>query len=107
MHRGLKALTITVLFASAAACFAAAERHIILDDCVVSGCSNEYCADARSMATAGASACINTPQAACYASFGECKRQPDQKCGWTPSVALATCIAHPPAEPGSKPPTIN
>jgi hypothetical protein len=101
MRRGLKALTITILLTSAAASFAAAERHIILDDCVVSGCSNELCTDGKARLVA--SACIARPENACYQTYGECKRQPNHQCGWTPSLALATCIAHPPAEPGTKP----
>lgn len=102
MRLPLKGIFLSIMLASAAPSFGAAERHIILDDCVVSGCNNELCTDAK--ASPVASNCAVSSQSICYATYGECKRQLDSKCGWTPSIALAACVAHPPIEPGSTPP---
>ena len=92
MHRGLKAFTITILLASAAASFAAAERHIVIDDCVVSGCQNEHCSAPGDATTP--TSCMDTDAPHCYELAGECKRQPDNKCSWTPSQALDKCLLH-------------
>ena len=91
MQRGLKALLLSTLLVAAAACFAAAtERHIILDGCRVE-CNWDCDEDSRA-----AIECRAILPNLCYQTYGECKRQPDGKCGWTPTLALATCIAHPP-----------
>ena len=94
------------MLAFAAPSFAATERHIVLDDCVVMGCANEICTDVKTAAEEGASACAaNHPAVSqCYNAHGECLRQADGKCGWKPSAALAACIANPPVEPGSQAP---
>ncbi len=100
MIRGLNALLLVTLLALAAPSFAAAERHILLDDCVVAGCSNETCVDVKHLSEPNARACIVKPERSCYTNLGECKRQPTGQCGWTPSAALAQCVAKPPSEPG-------
>ena len=81
---------------------AAAERHLVLDDCVVGGCANELCVEAS--AGPVASTCMYALHYACYPMLGECKRQPDGACGWTQTEALKACIANPPGMPGSKAP---
>ncbi len=105
---GLFAKSIAgVMILMALASFAhAAERHLVLDDCVVVGCANQLCVEASAPPSPAASLCEHGAPYSCYATLGECKRQPDGACGWTQTDGLKVCLAHPPAEPGSKAPKV-
>jgi len=61
--------------------------------CYRGGCSGEVCSDVEAIS----SACIWKPEYACYRTAA-CGRQPDGKCGWTPSAALTSCLANPPQD---------
>lgn len=62
------------------------------EPCFTGGCSGQLCSDQEGLN----STCEFRPEYACYAT-AECARQPDGACGWTPSDALTTCLADPPA----------
>lgn len=62
--------------------------------CVRGGCSGQLCVDEGD---GGVSTCEYRPEYACYRD-AICARQPSGACGWTPSPALAACLASPPAE---------
>ena len=96
MYSGLKAILLTAKLAFAAPSLSAVERHILLDDCVVSGCSNQLCIEA---ATAPAPIPLICQAYPSYSTFGECKRQPSGQCGWTPTAALAACMLRTSAQP--------
>jgi hypothetical protein len=55
--------------------------------CVVTGCSNELCAD-----EARVSSCIWKDEYACYQG-ATCERQADGACGWTATEELDSCLA--------------
>lgn len=59
--------------------------------CFVGGCSQEICSEDPG----AVSTCEWRPEYACYRS-AECARQDDGACGWTPTDALAACLADPP-----------
>jgi eight-cysteine-cluster-containing protein len=63
------------------------------DGCVIGGCSGEVCGEA-SDAGGIVSSCIYRAAYACYKT-ASCARQQNGKCGWTPTPALAACLAHP------------
>jgi hypothetical protein len=63
-------------------------------DCVIGGCSAQLCGERGSELISN---CIYKPEYACYNKYSACERQGDGKCGWTPTPALAQCIANPPA----------
>ena len=54
--------------------------------CVVSGCSNEVCAEKQLD-----SACVFEPEYACYKT-AICERQPSGECGWTKTEELKECL---------------
>ena len=56
--------------------------------CFTSGCSGQVCADHSVITT-----CEFRPEYACYHA-ATCERQADGQCGFTPSAALATCLAN-------------
>ncbi|MBK9072752.1 MAG: hypothetical protein IPL79_17385 [Myxococcales bacterium] len=55
--------------------------------CMVTGCSNQVCADEQVMTT-----CEYLEEYACYAE-AECKRQEDGQCGFTQTPDLEACLA--------------
>lgn len=57
-----------------------------LPECRKTGCSSHICAD-EDIATT----CEFLPEYACYAD-GECERQPDGQCGFTPTETLSSCL---------------
>jgi hypothetical protein len=61
-------------------------------DCYVGGCSAELCTDDPG----AVSTCIYKPEFECFRS-AVCERQPDLRCGWTPTPELEQCLANPPA----------
>jgi hypothetical protein len=61
-------------------------------DCYVGGCSSELCTDDPD----ALSPCIFKPENECFRS-ATCERQPDLRCGWTPTDELRECLANPPA----------
>jgi hypothetical protein len=56
------------------------------DECIITGCSSEVCADEEV-----SSVCVVLPEYACYV-HSSCERQPDGACGWTPTPALEECL---------------
>lgn len=71
--------------------YSAAETAAARDGCVITGCSGQLCADEEMFST-----CEFRPEYSCYKT-ATCERQADGTCGWTPTDALATCLANPPA----------
>ncbi len=63
-------------------------------DCVIGGCSAQLCGERGNDLI---STCIYKAEYACYKKNSACERQPDGKCGWTPTPQLARCLANPPA----------
>lgn len=62
------------------------------DNCVIAGCSNELCVD-KSIAGDLASICIYSEEFACYTKANTtCEMQPDNKCGWTQTPELKSCL---------------
>ncbi len=61
-------------------------------DCYVGGCSSELCTDDPD----AVSTCIYKPENECFRN-ATCERQPDLRCGWTPTPELQACLANPPA----------
>jgi hypothetical protein len=57
--------------------------------CAKQGCSGQICADHSVITT-----CEFRPEYACYQA-ATCARQANGQCGWTPSAALTSCLAHP------------
>ena len=55
-------------------------------ECKRTGCSGQICADQDMIST-----CEYRPEYACYQS-ATCERQPDGKCGWTPTAELTSCL---------------
>ena len=55
--------------------------------CVISGCSDEVCADQPEF-----SPCIWRAAYVCYRD-AVCAPQPDGACGWTPTQELTSCLA--------------
>ncbi|HEU4409349.1 MAG TPA: protease complex subunit PrcB family protein [Polyangiaceae bacterium] len=56
--------------------------------CVVSGCSNQVCADEPVVTT-----CEWRPEYACFGQFGVCERDAAGACGWRATPELASCLA--------------
>jgi hypothetical protein len=56
-------------------------------NCFKTGCSGHVCADQDVITT-----CEFRPEYACYQA-ATCERQPDGRCGFTPSPALSACLA--------------
>ena len=59
----------------------------LVPPCVVTGCSNQVCADEHVMTT-----CEYREEYACFAE-AECKRQEDGQCGFTQTPDLEACLA--------------
>ena len=57
-------------------------------ECFVGGCSSEVCSDRAGVV----STCIYKPEFACYKN-ATCKRQSDNKCGWSQTTELKKCVA--------------
>jgi hypothetical protein len=70
--------------------------HVAVTDdpsaCYVGGCSSEICSDDPE----AVSTCEFRPEYECYRA-ATCARQPDLRCGWTPTPELRECLANPPA----------
>lgn len=60
--------------------------------CFVGGCSSEICSDKKDVV----SSCIYKAEFACYKT-AKCERQPSGQCAFTPTSALNSCLANPPA----------
>lgn len=56
------------------------------DDCKITGCSGQICADDEVMTT-----CEFRQEYACYKN-AKCERQSDGKCGWTQTSELTKCL---------------
>ncbi len=54
--------------------------------CKPTGCSGQICSDEAKI-----SDCLYLPEYACYKT-ARCERQSDGACGWTPTVALKSCL---------------
>jgi hypothetical protein len=65
------------------------------DPCVVTGCSNQLCAEEETPST-----CEWTDEYACYQDHGICERDAAGVCGWRQTEELLACIEDPrtPAE---------
>jgi len=61
-------------------------KGVTADGCRRTGCSGQICADEEM-----ASTCEYREEYACYKDAA-CERQPDGKCGWTPTESLRLCI---------------
>lgn len=57
------------------------------EPCFVGGCSGQVCSDQAGVITT----CEWRPEYACYRT-ATCERQPDGKCGWTPTPELEACL---------------
>lgn len=57
-----------------------------VNDCIVSGCSRQVCADRQVMTL-----CDYRAEYACYRD-ASCERQEDGACGWTQTDALRACL---------------
>jgi hypothetical protein len=60
------------------------------DGCMIGGCSGQLCVEAAQGAVS--STCEFRPAYACYGRHSQCKRQPDGRCGWTPTAELNACL---------------
>ena len=56
------------------------------NDCIVTGCSGQVCADHEVVTT-----CEFRPEYGCYGA-AMCERQNNGECGWTPTVELINCL---------------
>jgi len=56
--------------------------------CFAAGCSGQVCSEDPDVITI----CDMRPEYACLQAHGDCARQPDGECGWTPSPALSECL---------------
>jgi len=54
--------------------------------CMVTGCSGQVCAEKELITT-----CEYRPEYACFKT-ATCERQPNGRCGWTPTAELKTCL---------------
>lgn len=61
-------------------------------ECQVGGCSGQVCHEAGDPVF---TTCEWRPEYACYQTYGQCERQPDDTCGWTPTAELQACLADP------------
>lgn len=61
-------------------------KGITADGCRRTGCSGQICADEEMVST-----CEYREEYACYKDAA-CERQPDGKCGWTPTESLRLCV---------------
>src|SRR5690606_5447874 len=69
--------------------------------CARAGCSGQLCVpvdEAEDIVTT----CEYQAAYGCYRE-ATCAAQPDGRCGWTPTPALTSCLADPPAEDGDLP----
>lgn len=67
--------------------------------CKVAGCSGQLCIEAIET-DEGVTTCEFKAEYACYRS-ATCARQPNGRCGWTPTQELAQCLQNPPAVDGN------
>lgn len=58
--------------------------------CYIGGCSSQLCTDAPD----ALSTCEYKPEYSCYKS-ATCERQSNGACGWTETIELTSCLAHP------------
>ena len=63
------------------------KKGVAKDGCVISGCSNQICADKGVM-----SSCEYKPKYECYRT-ATCERQDNGNCGWTKDKQLKTCLS--------------
>lgn len=59
---------------------------LVSTPCIVTGCSNQVCADQEVTTT-----CDFNPAYVCY-SKAVCERQSNSQCGWTETIDLKTCL---------------
>lgn len=62
-------------------------QAVAKDGCVITGCSSHVCSNREVETT-----CIYNPEYECYKT-AECKRQQDNRCGWTQTSELLNCIS--------------
>ena len=88
MHRLICLLFPFLLFTSACDGRDAGQFQPIQtqDGCYISGCSGQLCADEPQ-----ASTCEWLDSYACYQD-ATCARQPNDRCGWTPTETLTRCL---------------
>ncbi len=63
------------------------KQGVAEDGCVISGCSNQICADKGVIST-----CEYKPHYECYRS-ATCERQDNGNCGWTKDEQLKSCLS--------------
>lgn len=61
-------------------------KGVTADGCHRTGCSGQICADEETVST-----CEYREEYGCYQGAA-CERQPDGKCGWTPTESLRLCV---------------
>lgn len=76
----------------------ASSTPISANGCAVAGCSSQLCVSADEASTI-ITTCEFREEYACYKD-ATCEPQADRTCGWTQSVELKKCLAHPPAIEG-------
>lgn len=59
--------------------------------CVIGGCSGELCVHESEVENI-ASACVWSSEFDCYAYYGICKMQENDRCGWEQTYELQQCI---------------
>ena len=64
------------------------EFRVVVNDCVVTGCSGEICADHEQP-----SSCIYRPEYACYRDAHCGHFGPADECAWEPTDELGLCLA--------------
>lgn len=72
-----------------------AERNMTFNGCAVAGCSQQLCVSADEAPTI-ITTCEYRAEYACYKK-ASCERQTNGVCGWTETLELKQCLAHPPA----------
>ncbi|MEK9153858.1 MAG: hypothetical protein AAB798_00135 [Patescibacteria group bacterium] len=63
------------------------------DECVIGGCNSELCGE-KALMDQVVSTCEYRAEYACY-EYSACERQIDEKCGWTQTPELESCLANP------------
>lgn len=61
-------------------------------ECMRAGCSGELCVDSGANGGPPMSVCLYREEYRCYAD-AQCERQPNGRCGWTPSTDLSSCLS--------------
>lgn len=73
--------------------FSGQDRSSRSGSCVIGGCSGQLCIEASQAEAGGITSCEMRPEYECYQNFGQCRRQANGLCGWTPTKELQSCLA--------------